>query len=291
MSNKFKYLNFSGISKIFTFKILKYICFSLSTIVHAHEEPAMTLYQRKEKIREKNLYVKLKIRTIKVVVVDKYENASILLIEKLSSAGLPIEQHFYGSDAINKTVKFFYDKKNNMIGQYIYDYASNNVFENHFFFSHSNFVIGGKSLKNSIIEHSFEYIHNKDKNLITFIKKDSQGSEIYRIIYNFKRNYNKTDYNSATKITSNGTIEIEVEKTFDQKSKIIKKIVCDNVKDRTYWYEYYYDTKDRLVLLKHFDAQGLRSQTEYSYDDNGLLLEQIISNNAGFVKKYVYSYN
>lgn len=243
--------------------------------VKAHDEPAMTLRQRKEFLKEHRLYARYGIRTIKVYTVSEHNKRSLLIVEKLSADGLPVEQQFYRADTTWKIVKMFYDQKKNFVMQRTEFAGSSDVHKDVFVFTRKGFVEGGVSFRNDTLIENFSYKHNNDKKSIVFQKTDTLGNTIYLIEFRYRANYHKNDYYWAQKRLSNGTVELTVEKVYDKKGQLIRKNIFRSDGLLSHWFIYSYDHKGKLQSIERHTTEGLQGRTLYQYDKRGLLIEQI----------------
>jgi hypothetical protein len=269
-------------------------------LVSAHEEPAKTLHEKKEKEIKSQ---KFKNAGIKKSVAWKYsvndgkiaENGLKTLVQEYDTHGNLSAIEAYKNDTLNLRVEYTFDLTGNIITDTDYSPEGKMLEKNIYQFDDQGRVISGKFFNDE--EQMVDYfVMNKtdDRKTITFEKFKSDGIPDYRIIYTYDSDYDHSDYIAAKKVDANYELILRVEKKYNGAGLAIEKAVYgkDSTLSYTFFYEYD-ETGNILKITKQLPDGMIEWYDLYMYDLNGLAGEISSfdgSGNLTSTTKYTYEY-
>jgi hypothetical protein len=279
------------------------ICFFLAVhfFCSAHEEPAKTLAEKKDKETAKQKIVKSNINSVTVWKsiaengIEKNQKQKAFRMG-YNKTGSMVYIEAYKNDSLQERDEITYSESGDMISQT--DYSTNhNVMEKDLFFFDAQGRLFSGITKNSgdSVSESFKIIQSKDKKCIEYIKYTKHDSIEYKLIYNYADNFDKCDFSEALKYDGKSGLMMKVTKDYNSEGQQIKKSVFDGDNKLMYYFQYEYDLSGNMTKVIKTLADGTVEWYDiYSYESNGNCNDLKSYNNDNILQShliYEFVYN
>jgi hypothetical protein len=271
----------------------------LTLSTYSHEEPAKTLFEKKEKEKTAK---KWRETSVMKTIAWKYtiengmeaETGVKILVQSFDREGRLAGLESYKNDSLKLIVKYDFDEPGNMITDI--DYSPEGIMQekNLFVYDHEGRVISGKSFDNENQLLGYFVINKSDdKKSIEFVKYKTNDSLEYKIVYGYTEDYDLSDYTEAKKLGPENELLLRVEKKYNEAGFTIEKAVygSDSKPNYTFFYEpdeqgnnlkitkqlpderiewfdlYFYNLNNQCLEVNSFDANGnLSSGMKYTFE-------------------------
>ena len=263
-----------------------------NVLVIAHEEPAKTLYERNEKIAQKELYASLRVKTVTVFSLDSEMHHSMFLTMGYAIDGTYEYLVSYKNDSLKLLVKYGYSKQGDMISDTDYDPDGKLIEKNIFKYDKQGRVVSGKSYESKKPAATFRFIHSSDKKTIEFHKFNNKKQLEYKLIYRYLNDFDTEDYSSVVKLSADGLQQMRVVKTYNQNGKVAEKIIYGADDSLMHSFRYSYDDRGNNTEIERFNNKGELVRLDvFDYNEKGLISEQYATDKDGIiVSRLVYEY-
>jgi hypothetical protein len=251
----------------------------MSLVANAHEEPAKTLKEKKEKSANRSKIVSA---GIKSSLLYKYElkegnvvseSEFLLLKSNYDKNGNICEMILFKStDSIDVKVVLTYDENNNLITDTDFD-ADNNILEGiRYSFNQDGLVINQKNLgENGVADSEFEYWRDEKRYTLTMKKILLSGEVEYLLIYQYSESIDEGNNIGITKQTADGKLIMRVENVFDDNGQRLYKKIYDENDKLMYYFSYkYFDNGEFKEISKFGADEVLMTKTVYTLNSDGL---------------------
>jgi len=258
------------------FIVLLTFSFATLSVIHAHEEPAKTLKEKKEKEQKKKQITNSKIKTITVwkyvfeheIETNKKNKVMVMGYDK--SGNLSFVEA-YKNDTLAEKAVYTYNDKGDMLSDVDMTPQGIIIESNIFSYDNKGRVISGLTKKdNDTVIGTFKIIQAKDKKSIEFVKYFQDNKKEYNIIYNYHDDFDKSDYVEACKFDSTGKMMIKVIKEYDSKDKQTKKSIYNSDNKISYYFLYSYDKAgNNHIITKKLSDNTTEWEDHYIFDNYG----------------------
>lgn len=255
--------------------------FLVSSLVVAHEEPAKTLREKKEK-EEKAAYYKGK--KVVMYTVWKHElkdnkpdkdHKEKFLTTRLDEEGNITEMLVYkNSDTLDYRVSFKYDSHSNMTGETDINPDGSIHEESEYQYDNFGRVISQINYtEKNVIDSKFTYKPDNKSNTITFTKILPSGKTEYVIIYKYDGLVDTGNNTEMIKQKPTGELMMRVENRYDDLKQRTQKRIFDANNKLMYYFEYkYFKGTDQFSEIVKISPEGkVLTKTEYSLNEQGLV--------------------
>ncbi len=268
------------------------ICFVFCLSAIAHEEPAKTLYERNEKIAQKELYASLGVKTVTVFSLHSEMHHSMFLTMGYAIDGTYEYLVSYKNDSLNLQVKYGYSKQGDMISDADYNPEGKLIEKNIFRYDKQGRVVSGKSYESKKPSATFRFIHSSDKKTIEFHKINNKNQLEYKLIYSYLNDFDTEDYSSVVKLSADVSQQMRVVKTYNQNGKVAEKIIYGADDSLMHSFRYTYDDRGNNTEIERFNNKGELVRLDvFDYNEKGLITEQYATDKDGIiVSRLVYEY-
>lgn len=250
------------------------------TICFAHEEPAKTLKEKQDKVKQKvNIYI-AKIKSGIVWAFQVKEGVSTekkfkSMIQEYDTKGNLSGISVFRNDTLIERVEYIYNPNSDMLTDIDFTPQGIIIEKTNHKYDKGGRVLSGESFDEKKIRTSrSEYKFNKAKKTIEFIKYNKSDSIEFRLLYKFAEDYDKCDYYEAIKVNAKGDQLSKVEKKINFQKQLIEKKVTSNEDKSSYTLEFQYNAKNNIQEITKKQKDGsVESKDVYSYEEKGNLYE------------------
>lgn len=234
--------------------ILMLILSVLTLAVYSHEEPARTLFEKKEKEKAAK---KWKDTGVMKSIAWKYtvengkesEKAVKILTQSYDRNGRLTGLESFKNDTLKLIVRYDFDELGNMLTDIDYTPEGSMKEKNLFVYDEEGRAISGKSFDaNNQLTGYFIINKSADKKTVEFLKYKPDDSLEYKILYSYTTDYDLTDYSEAKKLGAKGELLLRVEKKFNEAGFTIEKAVYGG--DSSLSYTFFYEPDEQGNNLK-----------------------------------------
>lgn len=238
----------------------------------AHEEPAKTLHEKKQKTNNKEKYAAAGIKTVTMWKQVAGEAKAKALAMGYGKDGTYLWVEAWKNDSLDLRVEYGYSATDDMISDTDFDPTGVMAEKNVYDYDKQGRVVSGTSYdKNNEITGTFRIDHSADKKKVEFIKFNSDKSADYRLVYTYAADYDKEDYAEAIKYDAEGKIQMKVTRTYNEKGMATEKAVYGEDLNLMFTFKYEYDNKGNLSQITKIKADGTTEWKDvYSNKDNGI---------------------
>lgn len=257
-----------------------YVIFFSAFIIHmngfSHEEPAKSLYERKQKAETKQKIASSSIKSVTLFKLSDSETGQIkLMTMSYDGEGTYLSLDAFEDETLKLRVEYGYSKSVDMISDTDFNSEGNVTEKNVYKFDKQGRVVSGKSYDKNSLSGSFRFVHSKDKKQIEFFKFTPDKELEYKLIYSYSENYDIQDYIEVKKILPDGTTEMTVTKEYDKLTQVVKKSVFGSDGKLIYFFEYYYDDMGNNIKISRITPDGnLEKYDVFFYDPNGNITQR-----------------
>lgn len=280
-------------------KVLIFIVtITLFNALFAHEEPAKTLKEIKEKENNRLKIISNKTMQVsiwKYQIKDNKYNPDIkekyIEMNYGQNGTLDEMKVFSTGNVLDYKTKIKYDDNFNMIEDTDYD-PDGNIYEQ------IKYILDEKGRVkeqvnytiNNQIDSKFTYSIDYDKNIVLFEKFKPIDSIEYKIIYKYNGNPDTSNNVKIIKQSADGKQIMKVENIYENNLRI-KKMIFNENDNLLYWFEYLYDDNENNIEIRKLDSSGnLLSKTVFSYNDKNQIISVEGYENAILKSYYSYEY-
>jgi len=260
----------------------------------AHEEPAKTLYERKQKQETISKYAENGIQSITLwkFTVD-HSDGEKLMTMKYDKDGTYLSVEAFEKDSLTLRVMYDYNKHGDMISDSDYNPDGLLKEKNVFSYDKKGRVISGSSYEGAeLLTSRFNYKHSKDKRTIEFLKYNADGKLDYTLLYTYNGDFDKQDYESVVKYDAEGTVQMKVEKKYNTSGNVTHKLIYDKEGVLNYSFEYLYDGNGNNNQINRYDKDNkILKKDIFTYDQAGFCTEQVSIDSGNNIQfRLVYEY-
>lgn len=278
------------------------LAFLLSSSAVAHEEPAKTLKEKKEKEEKAAFYQSKNVASYTVwkhEIVDNkpdMERKEKFLTTQLDEHGNIAEMLVYkNTDTLEYRVAFRYDKHNNMTGDTDFnpDGAVNENIE-YKYDSKGRVTEQMNYGEKHVFDSRFTYSIDEKSRSLTFTKYKPADSVEYQIIYRYDGPVDESNNTEIIKQKPTGELIMRVENRFDVSNLRMQKRIYDENDLLLYYFEYkYFEGTNRFSeIIKKSPEDMVLTTTGYSLNEMGLVSEVTTLDAEGNLMSYSsYTYN
>lgn len=255
----------------------------------AHEEPAKTLFEKKQKSDSKKKYAAAGVKTVTMWKQVSGEAKTKALVMGYGKDGTYLWIEAWKNDSLDLRVEYGYSAKGDMISDTDFEpdgsMAEKNVYE----YDKEGRVVSGISYdsKNEVTG-TFKIVHSADKKKVEFLKFKSDKSPEYTLVYSYTTDYDKEDYSSAVKYDADGKVQMKVTKKHNKDGMTTEKVVYGSDENLMLTFKYEYDSKGNLTMVTKVLPDGktewkdIYTNNNYgictglkSYDGEGILKTEV----------------
>ena len=280
------------------------LAFLMSSFAVAHEEPAKTLKEKKEKEEKAAFYRGKNVGSYTVWKHEINENKPDLerkdkfLTTRLDEHGNISEMLVYkNTDTLEYRVAFSYDKHNNMTGDTDFN-PDGSVNENieYKYDSKGRVTEQMNYAENNVFDSKFTYSIDEKFRSLTFTKLLPGDSVEYLIIYKYDGPVDEGNNTEIIKQKPTGELIMRVENHFDDSNLRMQKRIYDENNLLLYYFEYkYFEGTNRFSeITKKSPEDQVLSTTVYSLNEKDLVKEVTTRDAEGNLTSfsgYTYEYN
>jgi hypothetical protein len=273
----------------------------VSSAVLAHEEPAKTLKEKKEKEEKALFYLERNVASYTVWRHELSENIPDMiqkekfLMTRLNELGHIAEMLIYkNTDTLDYRVAFTYDDQGNMIGDT--DYNPDGSINENIDYSYDSFgrVIEQMNYSaNDTFDSKFTYVIDDKSQSLIFTKFKPIDTIEYLIIYKYDGPVDQGNNTEIIKQTPDGELIMRVENIFDESNLRTQKRIFGPNNELMYYFEYkYFENTDRFSeIVKKSPENQILSKTVYTLNEFDLMKDVTIWDAEGKITSYSsYSY-
>ncbi|MBM3436062.1 MAG: hypothetical protein FJY07_07615 [Bacteroidetes bacterium] len=267
----------------------------------AHEEPAKTLGEKKEKKEMAERISRLRIKTAKA---SKYkirdgkatDEKYTWLVTEYTLDGLIAWMELYDSNNVRTAKTLYeYDSVGNMITDMDVDSADIVTEKSEFVYDRMGRVISGSSVVSGEEDSKFIYQLNSDKNQVVFIKYLKSSEIEYRIDYIYRENPDMNNPAQIFKYIPEKDTLMSVTLTYFPSGKVNEKTVFgeDNKLMHKFIYQWN-ESGNRTEIRKTLPGEVIDFVQQFRYDENGNCIEIFVSDKYNHLKskiEYEYFYH
>lgn len=271
----------------------------VNSMSFAHEEPAKTLHEKKQKTENKKKYAAAGIKTVTMWKQVAGGAKAKALAMGYGKDGTYLWVEAYKNDSLDLRVEYGYSATGDMISDTDFEPNGTMVEKNVYDYDKQGRVVSGISYdKNNEITGTFTIVHSTDKKKVEFLKYNPDKSADYQLVYTYAADYDKEDYSEAVKYNAEGKIQMKVTRTYNEKGMATEKAVYGEDLNLMFTFKYEYDKKGNLSQITKVKADGttewkdIYSNNDYgiatglkSYDAEGTLKTEVIYSFVYFEKK------
>lgn len=264
----------------------------------AHEEPAKTIKEKREKEQERLRIKKLGIKssTVWQYILSSDETASkkykYLVSEYNPDGTLHSLIQYDTAGIVVLKVKYDYDDQYNMITDADYDKNDKILEKIEYRYDNSGRVAGSLNYKGTKIDSRFEYKQNPGNNSVDFYKYDSQNKLEYRIDYVYTGNIDNGQLSEIYKCEVTGDTSMSVTYTYFPSGKVKEKFVFVQNKVLLHKFEYMWDDNGyRKEIKKILPGEKIGFIQQFKCDKNGNYLKvNVYDSGKKLTSKTEYEY-
>jgi hypothetical protein len=270
-------------------------------VLHAHEEPNKTLWEKKQALMEQSRFSKAGVSALtqwrQEMIGGDLGPPRKTIRQEYDSRGRMISISAFRNDTITASAVYSFDPAGNMVSDIDLDARSLVVEANLFHHDPEGRVTSGYALDSA--DHPagrFLHVFDRTAHTIRFIKYDERDSIAYTITYTFGGDFDTRDYAAAVKYTREGDTLLAVTKVLNADGQPLEKQVIDRTANKTYSFHYSYGPLGVQSIDRNSASGALETHSVYVRDPQGLCTGIRTTDAEGKLKhhitmKYEYGYD
>jgi|GEM_PF-797264 len=266
--------------------------------LHAHEEPAKTMHDVRDKQQERQRILRLQIRSstawhYEILDGEATGHKHEVLLSQYNKAGLLQSSSLFDESGIlDSRVVYDYDGHGNMIRDSDYNGDGELLEYIEYSYDEAGRVTGSVNYAGDVVDSKFEYRRNTVRNSVEFRKYDANGALEYRIDYLYDGNLDDGRPTKIRKYERDGRTLMSVTYSYFPSGKVKEKSVFDRDGSLMHRFLYQWDERGfRKEIAKILPGDVTDSIQRFTCDRDGNVgtVEAFDRENV-LIAKTVYEY-